>query len=201
MSGESSRHCAAIIARLAAAIREADTHITNIESAIATIGVSPREISLQFGGTRELILAMTSELTDRMSAPLAAVSMSADLRERLLAFAEHVLELCATSHWRGLCRIVVTDSIRKTGLARDFHEAGPGRLVRALAAFLRMAQEEGALASGDPHLLASHFLSPLIADLPQAGSCTHGCPPSPVVRSAYVRSLVDLFCHGINRAR
>ncbi|HEX5458936.1 MAG TPA: TetR/AcrR family transcriptional regulator C-terminal domain-containing protein [Steroidobacteraceae bacterium] len=201
MSGESSRHCAAMVARLAAALREPDARITNIESAIAKSGVSLRDISLHFGGTRELILAMASELADRMAAPLAALSVTADLRARLLEFGEHVLELCATSHWRGLYRIGVTESIRKTELARELHEAGPGKLVQHLAAFLRMAQEGGALGAGDPLLLAGHFLSPLIAAHDPVDGLMPGSPPGAVARGTYVRNLVDLFCHGINRTR
>lgn len=177
-----------------------EAHITNIESVIAKSGVSLREVSLKFGGTRGLILAMTSELMDRMSAPLAVISMSADLRERLLEFGEHVLELCATSHWRALFRIAVTESIRQTGLARDFQEVGPGRLTQLLAGFLRNAQEEGVLASADPHLLASHFLSPLLAN-PDGESSRPGSAMSRADRSQYVRCLVDLFCRGINGAR
>src|SRR5215469_13450998 len=91
---------AVIMAKLAAVMRDPNARITNIESVIAKVGLSLREISLGLGGTRELILVMTSELADRMSAPLSAISMSADLRERLVVFGEHVVELCATSHWR-----------------------------------------------------------------------------------------------------
>lgn len=199
-SGECRNCGATLIAKLAAEMRASEAHITSIESVIAKSGVSLWEVSLEFGGTRELILAMTSELTDRMSAPLAVTSMSADLRERLLDFGEQVLGLCATSHWRALYRIAVTESIRHTGLARDFHEVGPGRLTQRLAGFLRMAQKEGALASADPHFLASYFLSPLLPSL-DSESSTPGLAISGVARSRYVRSLVDLFCRGVNGGR
>lgn len=199
-SGEFRNCCATMIEKVATEMLDSDAHITNIESVIAKSGLSLREVSITFGGTRELFLAMTSELTDRMSAPLAVISMSADLRERLLEFGEHVLELCATSHWRALYRIAVTESIRQTGLAHDFQELGPGRLTQRLAGFLRRAQEEGALASADPHLLASHFLSPLLANL-DSESSTPGPAISRAARRRYVRSLVDLFCGGVNGGR
>jgi hypothetical protein len=199
VSGEAANRRATIIAKVAAVMSDPDAHITNIESAIAKAGVSLQEISLRFGGTRALILAMTSELTNMMSVPLAALSVSMGLKECLLSFGEHVAELCATSHWRGLFRIAVTESIRQTGLAREFHEVGPGRLTQRLAAVLHIAREEGALVSGDPHLLASHFLAPLILGLNAGCGPRPGPPPGKAARIAYVRSLVDVYCRGINK--
>jgi AcrR family transcriptional regulator len=190
-----------IMAELATVLRDSDASITNIESAIAKTSVSLQEISARFGGKRELILAMASQLSDSMSAPLTIGSTKPDLRQRLLEFGQCMTDIYATSHLRGLYRIAVTESIRHTGLARDFHEVGLGRLTQRLADFLRIAQAEGALGSGDPHLLASHFLSPLRANLDVADTFSHDLATSPVARGAYVRNVVDLFCRGINRGR
>jgi uncharacterized protein YbjT (DUF2867 family) len=64
----SPRHTrTAIIAEMATVLADAGT--TNIESAIARTNVSPQEISATFGGKRELLLAMVSQLSDSMSAP------------------------------------------------------------------------------------------------------------------------------------
>lgn len=189
------------MAKLAAAMSSPDANVSNIESVIAKVKLSLRDVSQMFGGTRELVLAMTSELTDRMCAPLAGIPTGADLGERLCEFGDQVLELCAISHWRSLYRIAVTESIRQTGLAGDFHELGPGRLAKRLAGFLRAAQEEGALACGDPHLLASHLLSPLLGGLGTSEEVAPWFAMSAIARRAYVRSLVNVFCHGITGAR
>ena len=174
---------------------------TSIESAIAKSGVSVQEVSVVFGGTRELILAMVARLSDAMCASLSFGPTNLDLQERLLQFGQRAAGIYATSVWRALYRIGVTESIRHTGLGREFHEAGAGRLHRRLTEFLRTAQVEGALGPADPDLLASHFLSPFGAVLDAGGSNSHELQISPVGIGGYVRNLVDVFCHGIGGGR
>jgi hypothetical protein len=187
---------ATIIAELATVLRNSNGSTTNIESAIARTNFSAQEISAEFGCNRNLILAMVSELSDAMSAPLASGSSKADLRQRLLEFGQCVTDIYASSHLRELYRIAITESIRHTGLGRDFYEVGPGRLTQRLEDFLRPAQTEGALGSSDPHLLASHLLAALRAHLDIADTFSHAS--SRVTDSSYVRNVVDLFVDGIN---
>lgn len=188
---------ATIMAELAAVLRNSNGNTSNIESAIAQTDVSAQEISTSFGGNRELILAMVSELSDSMSAPLAGGSSKRDVRQCLLDFGQRVTDIYATSHLRSLYRIAITESIRHTGLGRDFYEIGPGRLTQHLAKFLETAQAEGALGcAAPPQLLASHFLSSLRTNLDVADTLSHGL--APVADRAYVRNVVDLFFHGID---
>lgn len=196
----SQRSRATIMAELATVLRDSDTRTTSIESAIAQAGVSIPEISAQFGSTRELLLAMVSQLSDTMSASLTAAPAGMDLEQRLLEFGQCVTDIYASSHLHTLYRIAVTESIRHTGLGRDFYEAGPGRLTQRLADFLQLAQVEGALRCADAHLLASHFLSLLRANLDIADSVPHERAARPVADEAYVRDAVELFCRGINGA-
>jgi hypothetical protein len=190
---------AAIIADLATALRNSDGHATNIESAIATTGVSASEIAALFGGNRELMLAMVAKLSETMCAPLS--TGSADLRQRLFDFGQRVTDTYANSHLRALYRIAITESIRHTGLARDFYESGPGHLTQCLADFLQDAQHRGELGSADPHLLASHFLAALRTHLDVADTFSHGPSIRRVVDGAYVRNVVDLFFDGIDGGR
>jgi hypothetical protein len=188
-----------IMAELANLLRDSDEGTTNIESVIARTSISLQEISAIFGGTRELLLAMVSQLSDSMSAPLASGSTKIDSRQRLLEFGQCVSEIYANSHLRGLYRIAITESIRHTGLGRDFYAVGPGRLTERLADFLQIAQAEGAIRRADPHLLASDFLSLLRANL-VADTFPHDLAIHPVAGDAYVRNAVDVFCRGINGA-
>jgi hypothetical protein len=187
-----------IVAELATVLRNADTSTTNIESAIARTNFSVQLICAIFGGKRELVLEMASQLSDSMCASLITGSTKPDLRQRLLEFGHRVIDVLATTHWRSLYRIAMTESIRHTGLARDFHEVGPGRLTQRLADFLRIAQGKRALGSGDPRLLASHFLALLRANLDATETFSQELAVSPVARDAYVRNVVELFCRGIN---
>ena len=185
---------ASIMAELAAALRDSNGNVTNIESAIANTGISAQEISTTFGGNRQLMLAMVRELSDSMCAPLSSAS-AADLRQRLLDFGQHVTRIYATSHLRALYRIAITESIRHTGLGRDFYEVGPGRLTQCLADFLQLAQRKGALGDADPHLLASHFLSSLRAHLDVADTFSPGLATT--AGGGYVGHVVDLFFDGV----
>ena len=189
-----------IMAELAATLRNSNRDVTNIESAIANTGVPAQQISATFGGNRQLMLAMIGELSDSMCAPLSSTSAT-DLRQRLLDFGQHVTRIYATSHLRALYRIAITESIRHTGLGRDFYEIGPGRLTQCLADFLQLAQREGTLGGADPHLLASHFLSSLRAHLDVADTYSSGPATGAVAEGAYVRNVVDLFFDGVNGAK
>lgn len=189
---------ARIMADVATVLNKPNGSTTSIEAAIAEANISPKEIAAEFGGNRELILAMVSDLSDAMSAPLAGGSKQAEVRQRLLEFGQRVTDIYANSHLRTLYRIAITESSRHTGLGRDFYEVGPGRLTQQLAHFLEAAQAEGVLGSAAPRLLASHLLSSLRTNLDVADTLSHGLGPSTLADRTYVRNVVDLFFHGIN---
>lgn len=191
---------ATIMAEVATALRNSDG-TTNIESAIRTSSVSMQAIAAEFGSTRELMLAMVAQLSDSMSAPLRTCTTRRDLRQCLLDFGQRVIETYATSRLRSLYRIAITESIRHTGLGRDFYEAGPQRLTRHLTEFLQGAQAGAAPHVADTQLLASHFLASLRANLDIADTYAHRAVTSPVGDETYVRAAVDLFLHGIEGGR
>lgn len=183
-----------IVAELVKVLSHAPARTTNIESAIAETSVSAQDIATHFGSNRELILFLVSQLSDSMLAALAPASTSAELRRRLLEFGLRVTAVYS-SYLRSLYRIVITESIRHTGLGRDFYEVGPGRLTQHLTDFLQTAQAEGALGAGNPHLLASHFLASLRANLDIADTFLPATNPA---AHAHVQQIVDLFLDGIN---
>jgi len=185
-----------IMSRLATELRNSVGSITNIESAIASTAISAQDIATNFGGNRQLLLAMVRELSDTMCAPLDNDSAILDVRQRLFEFGQRVTDIYATSHLRSLYRIAITESSRHTGLGRDFHEAGPGHLTQRLGSFLQTAQAEGAIRPLDPHLLASLFLASLRVHLDIADTFSRASRP--VADPASVQSVVDLFVDGID---
>lgn len=187
----------AMTAKLVTVLGHSTGATTNIESVIAAAGISERQIVMQFGSNRELVLALVSQLSDAMLEGLHPAATAAELRQRLLEFGERVSEFYG-SYLRGLYRIAITESIRHTGLGRDFYDAGPGRLTQRLAHFLQSAQVEGVLGTGNPHLLASHLLASLRANLDIADTFLPAASP---VANASVPNVVDLFLGGINEGR
>lgn len=185
---------AAVVAELIRVLSQAPVRVTNIESAIAEIGASAQEIAAHFGSNRELILFLVSQSSDSMQAALAPASTREQLRQRLLEFGQRLTDLYS-SHLRSLYRIAVTESIRHTGLGRDFYEVGPGRLRQHLTEFLQTAQSEGVLGSGAADLLASHFLASLRANLDIADTFL---PATNRAAHAHVQQVVDLFLDGLN---
>jgi len=192
---------ATIMADIATALRNSNGHATNIQSAIAATNTSASEIATEFGGNRELMLALVAQLSETMCAPLSTGAATADLRQRLLDFGRCVTDIYANSHLRTLYRIAITESIRHTGLARDFYDIGPGHLARCLADFLHIAQRNGEIGSADPHLLASHLLAALRANLDVADTFSRYGAPDPLAAAAYVRNVVDLFFDGLGGGR
>lgn len=191
---------AAIVAAVAVALRDAGTSITNIESAIARTRVSEREVSEVFGSRRELLVEMVAQLSDSMCAPLEMEPTGPDWSLRLCAFGERVAEHYATSYLRSLYRIAITESIRHTGLGRDFYDAGPGRIKDRLTEFLRAAQAQGALRCSDPAAASRHFLSLLRVRLDEADSFPRDVDRFAATH-AYVQSVIDVFSHGIGGRR
>jgi AcrR family transcriptional regulator len=185
-----------IVSQLAAVLRNSAGTTTNIESAITSTHVSPQDIAANFGGNRELLLAMVRELSESMCAPLDSDALKLDLRQRLFEFGQRVTDTYASSHLRSLYRIAITESIRHTGLGRDFYEAGPGHLTQRLEAFLVAAQAKGAIRPLDPHLLAGQFLASLRVHLDIADTFSRASRP--VADPASVHSVVDLFVAGID---
>lgn len=185
-----------IMTQLATALRNSAGTATNIESAIASTKISAQDIATSFGGNRQLLLAMVRELSDSMCAPLDDDASRLGLKERLFAFGQRVTDTYATSHLRSLYRIAITESIRHTGLGRDFYDAGPGYLTQRLASFLQTAQAEGAIRLLEPHLLAGQLLASLRVHLDIADTFSHASRP--VADPASVHSVVDLFVDGIS---
>ena len=179
-------------------LRDEKARISNIESAIAKTSASAQEILAAFGDNTQLLLAMVAQLSDSMSAPLTEGS-KADPIQCLLDFGKHVIDIYTNSHLRGVYRIAVTESIRHTDLGSEFYKVGPGRLTQRLAEFFQVAQANGTLRRADPHLLASHFLSLLRANL--ADKFLHDLATNPGTSGAYIRDLVDLFCRGTKGGR
>ncbi len=183
-----------IVAELVNVLSHAPVRTTNIESAIAETSVSVQDIATHFGSNRELILSLVLQLSDSMLAALAPASSPAEIRQRLLEFGQRVTDVYS-SYLRSLYRIAITESIRHTGLGRDFYDVGPGRLTQHLTEFLQTAQAEGALGAGNPHLLASHFLASLRANLDIADTFL---PATNLAAHAHVQQVVDLFLDGLN---
>lgn len=183
-----------IIDALVKALSNASGRMTNIESVIAESGVSAQDIAATFASNRELILEMASQLSESMSSALGPASTSADLRQRLIELGQRVTEVYS-SYLRGLYRIAITESIRHTGLGRDFYDIGPGRLEQRLADFLQAAQLRNLLDGGNHHLLASHFLAALRANLDIADTFVPATNPAATTQ---VHHVVDLFLNGID---
>lgn len=183
-----------IMAALVKVLSQADARTTNIESAIAETGVSAQDIATHFGSNRKLILALVSQLSDSMLAALPPASTPAAVRQHLLGFGGRVTDVYS-SDLRSLYRIAITESIRHTGLGRDFFDVGPGRLTQHLADFLQAAQTAGALGAGNAQLLASYFLASLRANLDIADTFL---PETNPAAEARVQKVVDLFLDGIN---
>lgn len=137
-----------------------------INDIIAKAGGSKRAIYTEFGGKDELFLALIKEKADSLVSPLAPDSGSQeDLRNALLRFAEHVLQLILAPEGIGIMQCVMAASGRFPELARIYFASGPGRATDELAHVLERARENGELTCTDSRLAAGAFMGMLRGNL------------------------------------
>lgn len=133
-----------------------------INDIIARAGGSKRAIYTEFGGKDELFLALIKEKADSLVSPLIpAPDSQEDLRNVLLRFAEHMLQLILAPEGIGIMQCVMAASGRFPELARIYFASGPGRATDELAHVLERARKNAELTLTDSRLAAEAFMGML----------------------------------------
>ncbi|CAN0227646.1 unnamed protein product, partial [Phaeothamnion confervicola] len=124
---------------------------------------SPGLIYHYFSDKRDLLM----HLFERMSPLVALLSSPQDfmglpLRAGLLRFAESFLLLARDPQRRDLMKVFLGEALRDPEFADILYDAGPGRGVGFLSAWLQPHIASGELRTGPPELLARQFLGPVL---------------------------------------
>ena len=144
--------------------------------------------------TKELLFAaMIRRKADRLEAGLDnAVRTDRDLKTALRAFAERLLEVVLADDTIRLDRVLAMEAHRFPELGKLFYESGPGRVIDALAAFLRQKTAQGALKIPNAQFAAEQFVD-LFTGILQRRAVLGIERPTPKDRRLRINSAVDLF--------
>lgn len=121
--------------------------------------VSKATLYVYFQDKEHLFTAVCGERRDRNIAELIAMlDASKPLEETLLAFGMDGVRRITQPFVVATNRIVIGVAERMPDIGNEFFEAGPMRLVRALAEYLEQHAAKGALKIDDSFLAAAQFL-------------------------------------------
>ncbi len=121
--------------------------------------VSRQTIYNQFESKEELFRAIIDNLVDEFMAPLAKASRRTGIRETLIAFAEHTLELLVRPKFVALYRLALTETTRFPDFGPSIYEAGALRAQETIAEYLREQAQSGSLELADPFIAAGQFMA------------------------------------------
>jgi AcrR family transcriptional regulator len=187
-----------IIHKVASVLREERTTTTNIESAVDRAAV-PREVVTEtFGSMHGLILEMVSDLSGALIQPLERHPSDRALRDVLIEFGLHLVNIYAVSHLVALYRIALTEATRHSGIGKEFFERGPGRIALCLAQYLEFSSRQSSqLRIDNPRRVADNFLSLLGDSLEVLEAIARTKALSATDQSDAVVDTVEFFCRGI----
>ncbi len=131
----------------------------SMEAIADAASVSRQTIYNQFESKEALFGAIVDDLVDELLAPLATSTRGSSIRQTLMAFAEHILEMMVRPKLVALHRLALTETGRFPDFGRAIYQAGALRCQETLADYLRDQAREGKLELPDPLVAAGHFLA------------------------------------------
>jgi AcrR family transcriptional regulator len=168
----------------------------SLDTLIARIGGSRRNIYRHFGGKEGLFLAAIASACEAQAAPLKSlhVPLTGSPAAALSLFGKALLERVLLPRTLALFRLMIAESSRFPELAQTIWRSGHEQAVHVLAEWITHQQQEGTLRTGQPpHLLARQFIDLAVAD---AQLCAQIGIPAPINRDAALNAAIDTFLRG-----
>lgn len=131
----------------------------SVDAIAADAGVSKQTLYNHFGSKEALFSAVVSEALRPVTVSLA--DTEEDLREGLIRFAQAFRRTVLAPEAIALHRMLVAESPRFPGIAREIFLAGGGSMQRQLAVILDRAMHGGRLRRDDPDFAADMLMSML----------------------------------------
>lgn len=190
-----ARKRAAILATATEVFLEEGYARTSMDKVHAKVGGSKRTLYNHFPSKQHLFEAIVGSVSGRVLAALRPELAKGDLQTALLEAGIGYLEALLSREGLALYRAMVSEAPHFPELARSFHEQGPGRASRRLAAFFRERIAEGMLELADPQLAADQFLGAVRGDIHLAAVLAARRPDRAEIERS-VRHVVGLFLRG-----
>lgn len=133
----------------------------NIDDIASDAGVSKRTIYNIYGGKEELFRATLAEALDAAEhfsrEIVASLPDADDVATELRAAALQLARTALGGRIVPLRRLLIGEATRFPGLAREYYERAPGRVMTALADAFRRFDQRGVLRVDDPAIAAEQF--------------------------------------------
>lgn len=150
----------AILAAATHAFFDKGFESTAIEAVAAEAGVSKVTVYAHFKTKTELFVAAVERECEKIRATLLFDDGQAPLRERLTAFGHAMIAFLSRPEMLRFEQRIAAETERHPELGQCFLEAGPHRMLKALAGMIERAKARGELVGQvDPMLAAEQFAS------------------------------------------
>jgi AcrR family transcriptional regulator len=168
----------------------------SLDTLIAKVGGSRRNIYRHFGGKEGLFLRSITLMCEEQVAPLRSlrIPMNGNPAETLLLFGRAMLEIVLMPRTLALHRLMIAESSRFPELARTIWRSGHEQATIILADWVTHQQMAGALRRGmSPRVVARQFVDLAVAD---AQLCAQIGIPSTVDRDVALKAAIETFLCG-----
>jgi TetR/AcrR family transcriptional repressor of mexJK operon len=132
---------------------------TRIEAIATKAGVSKVTVYGHFGTKEALFTAAVERECEKIRGTLLFDDGQAPLRERLASFGHAMIAFLSRPEMIRFEQRIAAETEHHPELGRCFLEAGPHRMLKALAAMLERAHARGELQRVEPLLAAEQFAS------------------------------------------
>lgn len=170
----------------------------SLDTLIACVGGSRRNIYDHFGGKEGLFVEAVAECCAELAAPLEQLDVHGAVpRDALVLFGRTILEIVLQPRALALHRLMIAEGQRFPELSRSIWGAGHDNAARLLAGWFGDRQHEGPFRNDIPAAtLAAHFIS-LAVTTPQLRCLVGlGAPLNPAEISKIVDDAVTVFLEG-----
>jgi AcrR family transcriptional regulator len=168
----------------------------SLDTLIARVGGSRRNIYRHFGGKEGLFLAAITSMCEAQAAPLKSlrIPLSGNPAEALFLFGKAMLDRVLLPRTLALHRLMIAESARFPELAQTIWRSGHEQAANILTEWIGRQQQAGVLREGQPpRALARQFVDLAVAD---AQLCAQiGIPPS-VNRDVALKAAIETFLRG-----
>lgn len=149
---------------------------TSVDAIAKRAGVSKPTIYAYFEGKEAIFAAVVSETLPEGLRQIRG-EPTGDVRADLFRYAAQMMDLLAEPETIACDRMIAAESARHPELGRVFYEAGPGLIIRNLAAYFESIRDSASLDFDDPEEAAEFFGGMIIGSTPWKNLIAGQIPP------------------------
>lgn len=187
----------AILAAAQALFLERGYEGVGIEAIAAKAGVSKVTVYGHFGDKTALFTAAVESECEKIRGALLFDDGQAPLKERLATFGHSMIAFLSRPEMVRFEQRIAAETSKHPELGICFLEAGPHRMLKALAGFLERARARGELGALDPMIAAEQFAAMVkgLSDMDRR----FGRPIDRAATNRRIDAAVALFLKGYGR--